>query len=471
MAVLFSFLNDSVPRLSNYPCRSIGWASIIYFFLICLFVVTIPTLKAAEIPPLPEVATTELPGDFSQVQFYLITVNVGNKVWDNFGHTALRVVDTNNNTDTVFNWGLFDTSGGLLRFSFNFFQGIMNYQLGTSSPQAEFDMYRGQARSVWQDKVNLNNRQKEILYRRLMWNLQPGNIVYSYRYFDDNCTTRLRDYLDEALGGKISAANLDLTENTYRDLVKFHYNSLPPVKLGLDILMNGNIDRRISAWEEMFLPLSLRARLAQLQSDVAVNGEQLPLLSQSMVIMEFPSPSNQPDPYPISLIVVALPALLLFLFVQKQSMSYFATHSRMTLGAPGFSYRILALVAGLMCLISGLFGVFMLGGWFFSGHEDLYSNINLLLFWPTDLLGVLVALRWLVAAKPWPTNNNSAPFINYYMFARLISLLAYGVVSGLGLAAQETRDVALFLAPGVLLLIILIWLVGFEPDRRSSMFL
>ena len=145
-----------------------------------------------------------IPADMSGVHFYLITVDVGDAVWDNFGHTALRVFDENSNTDVVFNWGNFDIGSGAVEFSWDFFKGIMNYQLATSSPRQEFSMYRFQERTVWQDRINLTNPQKVRLYRRLMWNLEPENIVYPYQYFYDNCTTKVRDYLDEALSGRIS---------------------------------------------------------------------------------------------------------------------------------------------------------------------------------------------------------------------------------------------------------------------------
>ncbi len=44
--------------------------------------------------------------DPSKLEFYLITVDVGNNVWDNFGHSALRVVDGLAGTDTIYNWGV-----------------------------------------------------------------------------------------------------------------------------------------------------------------------------------------------------------------------------------------------------------------------------------------------------------------------------------------------------------------------------
>jgi hypothetical protein len=428
------------------------------------------TTSVLALEPVNDVGDELLPTDFSRVHFYLLTIDVGNKVWDNFGHTALRVVDESNNTDTVYNWGLFDISGGVVGFSFNFFKGIMNYQLGTSSPQNEFANYRQQQRSVWQDRINLNNQEKETLYKRLIWNSRAENVVYPYNYFFDNCTTRVRDYLDEALGGVISASSTALTPNTFRDLVSRHYESIAFVEFSLDVLMNSNIDRPISQWEEMFLPLSLRNRLMNLPSDVAVDGERQNLLSDSSLIMEFDAPRAQTNPYLLASSVTLLPLLLLYLLVRRVSMSYLAAHSSISLRQPELSYRLLGLLGITFCLFSGVFGLLMLGGWFFSGHIDLYNNVNLFLFWPTDLLGVMVAFRWLLFARPWPLTHNSTPFLNYYLLARVVSVVTYAIIAGFDMAAQQVSNIALFVAPGMFFFIILMWMVGFEQAKPKNMF-
>ena len=340
--------------------------------------------------------------DLNRIHFYLITIDVGNKVADNFGHTALRVIDEANNSDTVFNWGLFDISGGVVSFSYNFFKGIMNYRLGTATPAQEFAQYEGQRRTVWQDKINLNNQQKEILYRRLLWNIEPENVVYPYHYFFDNCTTRVRDYLDEALSGKIANSNIGVTGNSFRDQVQSHYQSIGFISFSLDILMNSNIDRQVSAWEELFLPLSLRLAMLDLVSDVAINGQRQKLLTDTEVVMAFPTPPAQADPYRLAAMVLLGPTLLLYLLLKKIPMSFFATHSRIGLKVPGFSFRVLGILGLLTGLFSGIYGLLMLGSWFVSDHLDLHHNVNLLLFWPTDLFVIVVSLRWLFLCKPWP---------------------------------------------------------------------
>jgi len=407
----------------------------------------------------------------SGVHFYLITVDVGDMVYDNFGHTALRVFDENTNTDVVFNWGVFRIAGGPVTFAYNFFKGIMNYELGTQSPNTEFSMYRSQERSVWQDRINLTNPQKEILYRRLLWNLQEENRVYPYQYFFDNCTTRVRDYLDEALGGRIAGLNDGVTESTFRDQVQQHYESVAFVGFSLDVLMNSNIDRSMSEWEEMFLPLRLRASLYQVESDVAENGVRNKLLSDPQEIMSFAPPTVQTDPYQIASIGLLAPVLLMLLMLKKIPMSYFATHSRIGLKLPGFNFRLLGLLGIVTGLFSGIYGILMLGSWFVSDHLDLHHNINLLLFWPTDLLAVIVGLRWILFCKPWPLTHNSTPFLNYYMMAHVFGMLVYGAVTFLQLVDQSTMDIAVNVLPGFALFTMLVWLVGFEPAKpRNSFF-
>ncbi len=412
----------------------------------------------------------ELPADMNGVHFYLLTVDVGDKIWDNFGHTMLRMFDENTNTDVVFNWGVFRLNGGPIAFSYNFFKGIMNYELGTQSPSQEFATYRSQERSVWQDRINLSNPQKEILYRRLLWNMEPENIVYPYHYFFDNCTTRVRDYLDEALSGRIASLNSGITDSTFRDQVRGHYESTALIGFSLDVLMNSNIDRPMSEWEEMFLPLKLRERLYAIESDVAENGVRKKLLSDPQQIMSFPPPTVQSDPYQMASVILLAPVLFLMLMLKKIPMSYFATHSRIGLKLEGINYRILGMLGILTALFSGIYGSLMLGSWFVSDHLDLHHNINLLLFWPTDLLGLFVALRWLVLCKPWPMTHNTTPFLNYYMMAHLLGMLVYVAVTFLQLVDQSTMNIALYVLPGFALFTLLIWLVGFESAKPKNVF-
>jgi len=193
-------------------------------------------------------------------------------------------------------------------------------------------------------------------------------------------------------------------------------------------------------------------------------------LSDEQIIMEFPSPTIESDAYRVASIGLLAPVFFLVLMLKRIPMSYFATHSRIGFKMEGLNFRILGLLALLTAIFSGVYGTLMLGSWFVSDHLDTHHNVNLLLFWPTDLLGVVVGLRWFFLCKPWPMTHNSAPFINYYLLAHVVAMLVYLAIALLDLTAQTLDDIALYVVPGFLLFSILIWIVGFKPAKPKNMF-
>jgi len=411
----------------------------------------------------------QVPPNLSALDFYLITVDVGDQVWDNFGHTALRVVDEDSNTDVIFNWGTFDASGGVVDFSWNFFKGVMDYRLTTSTPSQEFSLYSVQGRTVWQDKINLTNPQKSRLYQRLLWNLEPPNTTYDYQYFFNNCTTKIRDYLNESFDNGLNSQFSGMTELSFRDHVRAHYKSIGLVGISLDILMNSDIDRRISEWEEMFLPLKFRKRLLQVESDVAENGERKMLLSDSQLIAEFAPPTIVTDSYRVVFYVLTLPVAFLFLMLRRIPQIYYATRSRVGLRFPKFNYRLLAILGGFTSIFSGIYGLLMLGSWFISDHTDTHHNVNLLVFWPTDIFGLIVAGGWFFSCKAWPTNHNTEPFINYYLFGHLVAMFIFGLIGFFELSEQQVDDIVYSILAGFFLFTVLIWMVGFEPSKPRNL--
>jgi hypothetical protein len=406
------------------------------------------------LPLIDNAADIRLPADWNRVQFFLITVDVGNRLWDNFGHTALRMVDENSATDIVFNWGLFDTSVGYLRFGASFARGVMEYQLGVSPPHWELSRYQGEARTVWQDRITLNNAQKLQLYQRLSWNLRPENLVYSYDYFFDNCTTRVRDYLNEALGGTLSDQSQQWVSDTFRDEVQSHYASLPLIALSLDVLMNERIDRRMSQWEQMFLPASLREQL-----------NRLDLLTDGQVLAQFTPPADKFSPYLVTGLLV-LPLLLLLLCVRKASIASLSSQPGFTLRVPSLSYRLLGLIGLAISLFSGVYGSIMVLGWLFSTHQDIHGNINLLLFWPTDLLGLLLATRWTLMGSAPAVSRGRSQVVTIYMALHVLAAIVYVVMGLSGMTQQNTLSLMAFVLPVLILFALVVSTAGLRAVRH-----
>ena len=400
--------------------------------------------------------------DPSQLTIYLITVDVGDNVWDNFGHSALRIVDDLAGSDTIYNWGVFEVRDGPVAFAYDFFIDELEYRLATQGTRREIDNYRAQRRSVWQDEIQLTAAQKQRLLARLNWNRAPENLYYDYDYFFDNCTTRIRDYLDEALDGAFFASVAAQAGSTFRDQVRRHYASVQPISFSLDVIMNSNLDREMTGWESLFLPLNLRASLASMQVAEPLTGGLQPLFGDREILLSYETPAAQRDFYGVVFFYVLCLCLYLLLMLKRMRRSYFATHSQIGFRFSGINFRLLG------ALSATLYGTLMLGSWFFSGHEDLHHNANLLLFWPTDLIGAMIALRWFFLAQPWSLTHNSKPFMVYYFFAKLCAVILYCGATFGGYFEQDTQQIALFITPCLLVLGLLSWNVGFDEAKRSG---
>lgn len=417
--------------------------------LLCLLALPI----SAQPPVIEDSSGIRVPADFSRVEFYLITVDVGNNVWDNFGHTALRMVDESTDTDLMFNWGLFDPSVGYVRFAASFARGVMEYQLGVSPPAWELGRYQAEQRTVWQDRLILTNPQKMRLYQRLAWNIRPENIVYDYDYFFDNCTTRVRDYLDEALGGSLRAQSGALSSRTFRDEVRAHYASAPLIDFSLDILMNERIDRRMTQWEQMFLPLQLREQLGRAN-----------MLADSRVLMEFDTPPPGFSLYYLAALLM-IPVLLMMLALRRASIASFSSQPGLTLRMPALSYRVLGLTGLLIATFSGVYGLIMVLGWLYSSHLDLHGNINLLLFWPTDILGVAVAMRWLLTGQAVSVSQGRHNVLQLYLWLHLLAIVVYLVIGPFGVTGQRVGSLMLYVVPMLMLFTLLVSLAGLRRVR------
>ena len=131
--------------------RFFPWLPLQCFLLACLLA-TPPSCDALE--AIEGSDSIVLPEDFNDVHFYLLTVDVGQLLWDKFGHTALRVVDEGADTDIVLNWGSFDFSDPI-SFSVKFFRGITDFKLELWSTEQFYYAYSLQRRTLWQDKINL----------------------------------------------------------------------------------------------------------------------------------------------------------------------------------------------------------------------------------------------------------------------------------------------------------------------------
>ena len=102
------------------------------------------------------------------IRFSLLTCAPGSEIYALFGHTALRYQNFSDQTDLVFNYGMF--SFNTPHFVFRFVKGETDYQLGATDYAHFAAEYAFDGRSVWQQTLNLSKEEKAELIR-----LRSGN--------------------------------------------------------------------------------------------------------------------------------------------------------------------------------------------------------------------------------------------------------------------------------------------------------
>jgi hypothetical protein len=331
-----------------------------------------------------------------------MTMGPGKRVWERFGHNAIWVHDPVNGTDKAYNYGLFDLRQE--NFILRFLQGRMWYWMQGFPAQSYVELYRRANRSVWVQELEMPPRAKRELQEFLEWNERPENRFYHYDYYRDNCSTRVRDALDRAFGGRIrKTLGGVLTGNTYR----FHTQRLtsndPLIYTGLLLALGQPADRPISAWEETFLPLALREHLRKVT--VVTEAGEKPAVRSERTLFEStaPAPPESPPGW-----VPAYLALGAAIGAAAYGLARAASMGRLSRGW----FR---LVAGGWTMLVGIAGLVLSGLWGLTDHTAAYYNENLL---QANVLAL--ALLWFTRGLPAPRPMRPA-------------LLLAVVVAGLGL--------------------------------------
>jgi hypothetical protein len=310
-----------------------------------------------------------------------MTMGPGKHVWERFGHNAIWIHDPVKGTDETYNYGLFDfgQEGFLLRF----IQGRMWYWMQGDPAQSYVEQYRRANRSVWVQELELAPRARRELQDFLEWNERPENRYYHYDYYMDNCSTRIRDALDRALAGQFKQETRSApTGRTFR----FHTLRLtsndPAVYTGLLLGLGQPVDRPISVWEEMFLPLAMREHVRKL----TVRGEDgtpVSLVRSERTLFESSDPAPPLSPPFTVLLYLAAGGLL------GGALYWLARTSRQSRPA---RFGFLALTF-IWVLITGVGGLVLSGLWALTDHAAAYNNENIL---QMNLLAL--PLLWLVPA-------------------------------------------------------------------------
>jgi len=369
------------------------------FSLIALLLLSILTLKAQQI----------IISDSAVIS--LITCSPGEEVYSKFGHTAIRINDSQHGVDLVFNYGIF--SFETENFYYKFIKGETDYQLGIYDTRYFLPEYAQRNSQVWEQVLNLTVIEKRKLINSLLNNYEPQNRTYRYNFVFDNCSTRPRDKIIAALQGYIKFQP-SLESKTFRQWVGVYVGTDTWLKFGIDIVFGMDADLPANTNESMFLPENLMFEFQTAQIHTP-NGQIRKLVSEKKILVtknelidQHESWIFKPLTFTLLLLILGIPLTIWDIKGKKRHLKFFDT---------------------FLLALTGIGGVIAFYLMFLSLHPLVKSNLNLLWLNPINL--VLVVLIWI---KPL----RKALF--YYQILNILLLI--GALFSFALSAQVFNTAA-----------------------------
>ena len=307
----------------------------------------------------------------------VLTMQPGEIFFERFGHNALVVADPGTGLATSYNFGYFDpTEPGFVP---RFIRGDMQYQLVALPLEQDLAYYREAGRGVDIQWLDLEPAVAAELAAQLEWNARPENARYGYDYFLDNCSTRVRDALDTALGGDLRGQMAGSRGSTYRSEATRLARPAPLMWLGFDLGLGPASDRPLSLWDEAFVPMRLQAELRRART---ADGRRLVAHEERILPHRLPpEPASRGRRWAPWLLGGLLAAGALLLVARSQP--------RLAAAAALGFWLLCSILAGLMLFI-----------WLGTEHRFGWANRNLLVFSPLCLLLVPGALALLRGRRP-----------------------------------------------------------------------
>ncbi|WP_341225003.1 DUF4105 domain-containing protein [uncultured Arcticibacterium sp.] len=303
----------------------------------------------------------------------LLTIAPGHELFSFAGHTAIRVKDTKTGIDINFNYGVFDfrTEGFYLKF----LKGTLPYQIGAYNFQQETPYWFQENRTVTQQVLNLSLSQKQRMFDFLMNNYQPENREYRYKFFYDNCSTRVRDVLEFACGDSLTFSQTLNADKSYRDWLDIYNRKSNNdwTEFGMNLALGLPADEVTGANGAMYIPDNLMAAFDS--AKVVKNGKIESLVKRKTDLNNDSIDHKSLLIKPFILFCILFLIIAYFTFLEYQKKKWFL------------------IIDKILFSITGIIGLFLLVLWFLTDHGVMNQNLNLLWAFPLMFPAVLFLNR------------------------------------------------------------------------------
>ena len=301
--------------------------------------------------------------DSSRLRISLLTCTPGNELYSIFGHSAIRIIDSNNVNDLIFNYGTFNFNDD--EFYIKFVKGKLNYFVSVQQTEDFIYSYTAEGRGITEQILNLSEQEKNEIKYALIENLKEENKYYQYDFFYDNCTTRLRDIISKNKQPNPILPYVMPEKTRFRQAIHMYLNKSEQhwSKLGIDLLLGAKTDKIMSAEEQEFLPENLMSAI-----DLCTNQK---LVSEKVQLT---------TPTFISQISKSLftPNFCFWIFFAVVFSLSFVKNKFVSMITTGLDFTIL--------FFTGALGILFIFMWFGTDHIMTKNNYNILWALPTNLI-------------------------------------------------------------------------------------
>ena len=331
-----------------------------------------------------------------QAEISLVTCYPGSRNYELYGHTMIRVQIEGQ--DLLFNYGIFNfkQSG----FIYRFVKGDCDYSLAAYPMQYLTQGYED--RKIVEQVLDLDDAQKVDIISFLWNNVQPDNAVYRYGWAYNNCATKPRDIIENAVGGSLEYGNPKRGEATFRSIMAYFDKNYPWQQFGIDMVLGYDLDHKLDYREQMFSPIILMEAMADATQER--DGKRIPVVKATNILVEGGDEGAVLGPTPMVLTPMFVLTLLLVIVLALTIKERLSKRH----------YRWLdSVVFG----VYGLVGVLVAFLTFVSSHYGTSSNLHIV--WLHPLLLLPAIMEWIKRMRPLVA-------IIHVVNALLIVLLAAG---------------------------------------------
>jgi len=287
----------------------------------------------------------------------VLTVAPGNELYSTFGHTAIRVKDLLKGYDIIFNYGTFDfnTTNFYLKFAF----GKLDYMLSVESFEGFITETISENRTIDEQVLNFNKLQKMNLVSLLISNYEPQKKFYRYKFFTDNCSTRIRDIISIAANDSLILKTPKIAADiSFRKLFTKYLENMPWPRFGIELLMGKMTDNK-AGYDALFLPDNLKEAFSKAKlKDMLLIKSESRLFTSTM-------PVNKNSLF--SPLLFAILILILAFAIQLKKLWT-------------------GIFDGIFFAVFGFLGIFIFIVCSFSDHAELNYNLVILLLLPTNII-------------------------------------------------------------------------------------